>query len=270
TTFLKAGVTPASNNQAGRTALGPEVGITGTPVIDPTTGFMYVSAMTSQNGADSHTLHALDVTSGAEVMTPTVIQGSVTGTGKGSVNGSLTFIPTVQNQRSGLALAAGVIYVPFASFSDQNGSDGLTFYHGWVFAFDAASMKQIGIWNGAPDGEGTSIWMGGAAPAVDTDGSLLVETADGDSFNAQLGGNNYGDSFVKLGFANGKLTALDFFTPYNQDCLDQDDLDLGGGGPMIIPDTIPGAHPNLLVGGSKEGRLYMLDRHNLGGYMVTG
>jgi hypothetical protein len=257
TSFLVNGATPAPGTTQGRTGLGPEVGITGTPVIDAATGTLYVSAMTLESGNTFHRLHALDITNGAERPgSPVAMAATIAGTGTGSVNGQLTFDPTIQNQRAGLALGNGFVYVVFASFSDLGN------YHGWVFAFSADTLNQAAVWDVSPDGEGSGVWQAGTAPAVDADGNVYLISGDGHAFNANSGGRNYGDSFVKLGLGPSGLQVLDWFTPFNQACLDNDDLDLGSTGPMLVPEQQNGL--NLLVAGSKEGRIYVVNRDSMG------
>ena len=251
-----------TNNGQGRTGIGPSVGITGTPVIDPNTRTLYVSAMTMENGTAKHHLHALDITSGAEKFGgPTEITATVPGSGNGSVNGQITFHAITQNQRSALQLVNGVIYVAFAAYSDVQP------YHGWIFAYDAGTMQQLAALNLSPSTEGGSVWQAGAAPVADSDGNIYVQTGDGE-FNANTGGKDYGDSFLKLKLNGNTLSVVDWFTPFNQNCLNLGDLDLGASGPMLLPDQA-GAHPHLLVAGSKEGRIYVLDRDNMG-HIATG
>ena len=257
--FLENGATTLSDDfNHGRTGLGPEVGITGTPVIDPTSGHLYVATMTVESGSPHWRLHAVDITSGNDVMSAAEIAGSVSGSGTGSQNGTVTFQPEIQNQRTGLALANNVVYVPFSSYSD------LGPYHGWVFAFDASSLKMIDVFNTSPDGEGSAIWEGGTAPAVDADGALYFSTGDGHDFNADTGGRNYGDSMLKIKLVNGKFQVVDYFTPYNQNCLDLMDLDFGSGAPLLVPGN------NQIVMGSKEGRIYLVDRTNMGKFNASG
>ena len=138
--FLSSGVTPVPIADVSCPDIAtPEIGITSTPVIDANTGTMYVVAMTKENGAYFHRLHALDVATGAEKLGgPTTIQGSVPGNGSGSSSGSLSFTPLLQLQRSGLLLANGVIDIEWAGFCD------LGSYHGWVMAYDASTLPAIG------------------------------------------------------------------------------------------------------------------------------
>ncbi len=229
-----------------------EVGITSTPVIDLATQTLYVVAKTKENGSYFQRLHALDITTGAErANSPATLQATLPGTGWGSDGqGNTAYNPLKQNQRPALLLSQGVLYIASASHGDQGP------YHGWVLAYDAATLTYVSAWNDTPAGGGGGIWQSGQGPAADDDGNVYVQTGNG-SFNASFGGGDYSESFVKLNTLLG-LTPVDYFAPYNQQDLTARDLDLGSTGPMLIPDT------NLLVGGSKGGALYLLDRSNLG------
>ncbi len=247
------GIGPAPGNTTGRTSLGSEVCITGTPVIDPSAGTMFVSVMTSQNGTESHHLHALDITTGSDKMTPVKITATVNGIGAGhDANNQITFDAATQNQRAALLLEGGIVYVAFGSFSD------IEPYHGWIFAFSASNLAKLAAMNITPDTEGGSIWQSGSGPAADSDGNVYVETADG-----EYDSGDFGDTFLKLKVSGGSFSIIDWFTPYNEHCINTNDLDLGSGGPMLLP-TQSGAHPNELVAGSKEGRIYLIDRDNMG------
>jgi hypothetical protein len=251
--------TSVANDPGGRTGLGPEVGITGTPVIDPTTNTLFVSVMTYENAQAVHRLHALDVFTGAEKFGgPKAITATVPGTGIGNDGaGHITFHSLTQNQRAGLLLSNGVVYIPFASYSDVQP------YHGWLFAYDAQTLQQLGVFIASPTGEGAGIWQGAAAPAADENGNIYLATADG-TFDADVGGPNYGDTLMKLKFSNGAFSVLDWFTPFNQNCLNVDDMDLGAGGPALLPDGI--STRQMIVLPSKEGRFYVVDRNAMGFY----
>jgi hypothetical protein len=251
--------TSVANDPGGRTGLGPEVGVTGTPVIDATTSTLYVSAMTYESGQAVHRLHALDIFTGAEKFGgPIVITATVAGSGIGNDGaGHITFHSLTQNQRAGLLLLNGVVYIPFASFSDVQP------YHGWLFAFDAQTLQQQGVFIASPDGEGAGIWQGGSAPAADDDGNIYFATADG-TFDADSGGKNYGDTLMKVKLVNNSFTVLDSFTPFNQGCLNTDDLDLGSGGPALLPESFSPQQPVIVP--SKEGRFYVVDRNDMGHY----
>ncbi len=234
----------------------PEIGITGTPVIDPSSGTIYVVAMTKESGSYVHRLHALDVASGAEKPgSPVVIQASVSGTGDGGSTVSL--VSKSYKQRPGLVLLNGVVYAGFSSHCDIGD------YHGWLIGYDSQTLRQVTVYNNTTDGNQGSFWEGGAAPAVDSTGNIYVVAGNG-TFDYASGGPDLGESYIKLSTSSG-LAVADYFTPFNFKSLDNADLDVGSAGVALLPDTagIPG-HPHLLIGAGKEGRVYVLDRDNLG------
>jgi hypothetical protein len=144
----------------------PEIGVTGTPVIDQTSATLYVvSKSEGPAGTFHHRLHALDLISGSEKFSgPIEIAASVPGTGAGSLGGVLAFDPQNQHQRSGLTLVNGIVYIAWASHEDRDP------YHGWVIAYDATTLAQVAVFNANPDGSRGGIWMAGGAPAVDAVG----------------------------------------------------------------------------------------------------
>jgi len=236
------------------TPISPEIGITSTPVIDGGTGTIYVLVATKENGMHTHRLHALDIVTGAEKFGgPVQIQGSVAGTGDGSVGGQLTFSSLLQLQRSALLLANGIVYIAFASHND------IGIYHGWVMGYDAATLQQKSIWNTTPTGSRGGIWMAGCGLSADSSGNLYVVVGNG-SFSANTGGKDYADSVVKL---TPDLTVSDYFTPFNQADLNAGDVDLGSSGFVLLADQ-SGANPHIGVTAGKEGRIYVLNRDNLG------
>lgn len=256
------------------TDISPEVGITGTPVIDPETGTLYVVSKTMEGSQFVQRLHALDVTSGAEKFGgPVVILPTVAGTGNGSVSGQLTFDSEWENQRPGLLLLNGVVYVGFAAHGD-NGP-----WHGWILGFSASTLKPTGVYCASPNGGGSGIWMTGvglAAEVIDPVnhpfGRMFVPTGNGD-YNATApytDAMDYGDSILDLDLTNGVPTVQDEFTPYNQATLDFSDGDLGAGGIVILPTQTTGSYPHLLVQAGKSGEAYLLNRENLGGYHTGG
>ncbi|HZP83263.1 MAG TPA: chitobiase/beta-hexosaminidase C-terminal domain-containing protein, partial [Chthonomonadaceae bacterium] len=234
-----------------------EIGIVGTPVLSPETGLLYVVAATQDaNGGPYHQLlYALNIYTGQPMKgSPIEIAGSVNGKGAGSSGGVLAFNPLKHLQRSALLLLNGVVYITFCSHGDQGP------YHGWVFAYDAATLEQAGIFCTTPDGTQGGIWMSGQGPAADADGHLYLMTGNG-SFNAdQTTGRDYGDSFLKLRLEDSTFQVLDSFTPYNQAVLSAGDTDLGSSGPALLPGT------PLIVGGGKDGFLHLIDRTAMGGY----
>jgi len=238
------------------------MGIVGTPVIDPSSGTLYVVVRTKENGSTYvQRLRALDIATGAErAYSPVVITATYPGNGDGSVGGVITFNPQKQNQRWGLALINGVVYLGWASHCDWGP------YHGWMMGFSATNLTRVSVYNTTPNGGLGGVWQAGGAPAFDSNGNLYFETGNG-TFSTNFSNNasnNFGDSVLKLSTTSG-LAVADYFTPYNQDSLNNADLDLGSSGLALLPDSVgSAAHPHLLVCGGKEGRIYLLDRDNLG------
>ena len=258
--FLGPGVTtvPSSDVNCGQVA--PEIGMTATPVIDPASGTIYVVPMTKETFGGTatyvHRLHALDIATGAERPgSPVEIQVSVPGKGDGGSSDML--IAKNYKERAGLMLLNGIVYTTWASHCDE------FTYHGWVIAYDAPTLQQTAVYNNTPNGRLASFWNSGAAPAADAQGNIYVVGGNG-TFDANTGGTDLGNSFVKLTPAPD-LSVADYFTPFNYDSLNQHDLDIGSSGALLLPDSAgSSAHPHLLVSAGKEGRIYVLDRDNLG------
>jgi len=237
--------------------LGTEIGITSTPVIDLDTETLYVCAFTKEGGNYAYRLHALNLATGSEKFGgPVLIQASVPGTGDGSDGVNVGFNPHNHLQRAALLLANSVVYVAFASFGDVRP------YHGWLFGYDAHRLRRQSVLNLTPNGAAAAIWEGGGGPASDSTGSIYVVTANG-TFDADVGGQDFGDSFVKLMPGANSVSVVDFFSPFNQANMDAIDGDLGAGGPLLLPDQ-GGSHPHLMLAGGKEGTLYLVDRDNMG------
>jgi len=243
----------------------PEIGVTGTPVIDLASRTLYlVSKSEGPAGTFHQRLHAMDLITGDEKFAgPINIAASVPGTGDGSMRGVLTFDLRNQGQRGALTLVNGTVYIVWASHEDHDP------YHGWVIGYDASSLAQVAVFNADPNGSRGGIWMSGGAPGIDAAGSLYLSTGNG-TFDGNSGtppNNDFGDTVMKIGTSSG-LALVDWFTPYNQAFLDGQDADLGSSGVVILPDQNSGpAH--LLVTGGKEGKLYLLDRDAMGNYCAS-
>jgi hypothetical protein len=264
-----AGITTVPGSDVGNSAVGqPEFGIQATPVIDPVAGTIFVLARSKENGAYFLRLHGLDIASGLERSgSPVTIQVSVTGTGLGSVGGQLTYDPLRQNVRPGMVLASGIVYFAAASLEDTDP------YHGWIVGYNSQTLALAGVFNATPNGTRGGIWQSGSGIAADGLGNLYVQTGNG-SFDATQGGQDYGDSILKVqqtsSGSNGTgLNLVDSFTPYNQAALSTADMDLSSGGVLLLPDQ-PGAHPHELIGGGKQGTLYVVDRDAMGGFNGSG
>ncbi len=241
--------------------MAPEVGITGTPVIDPATGTLYVVSKSMNSG---HTmfyqrLHAIDITTGNEKSSssPILISGTVPGTGDNS--NTVTFNSQQENQRAGLVLVNGTVYIIWASHEDDNP------YYGWVmgYTFNGSAFTQTQILNVAPNAAYSGIWMSGSAPASDSSGNLYMITGNG-VFDVNTGGSDYGDSYLKIA-TSPSLSITDYFTPSDYVTDNSSDGDFGAGGAAVLVDLPSGAPvQHLAVGGGKDSNLYVLNRDNLG------
>jgi hypothetical protein len=282
TSFINPGqgVTTIPQPDVISTDIVPEIGITGTPVIDPGTRTLYVVARTKEMGGGAahyvQRLHALDITSGQEKFGGPATIGDTTngnsnvtsvyvaGTGLGSIGGRLSFNAFWENQRPALTLSGGIVYIAWASHGD-NGP-----YHGWVVGYRASNLQLAQVFNTSPNDYAAGIWQSGSGLAADSAGNLFLATGNG-TFNAnQSGHTEYGDTVLRLS-TNGSLAVADYFTPYEQATLDRNDADLGSGGTMLLPDAVgSAAHRHLLVETGKEGKIYLIDRDNLGRYQACG
>ena len=234
-----------------------EVGITSTPVIDTSTNTLYALAFSKENDNYYHKLYAIDLSDGSlKFNSPVTISTSVKGTGDGNVDGVISFTSNRQLQRSALVLSNGIIYIAFAGYADTDP------YHGWVLGYTADSLKQKYVFNDTPNGAEGGIWMSGQGASVDENGDLYYATGNGD-FDADTGGADYGDSFIKLHPAGDSLTVTDYFTPYNQAFLQNVDGDLGVDAPVMIPNS------DMLVGGGKLGQVYVVNKTDMGKYNTS-
>lgn len=244
--LLASGETWVNNMDVGGSLdLAPDIGIVGTPVIDPATNTIYVVSK-SKNGATIHQrLHALSLLDGSEKFSgPQEIAATFSG---------IFFSPLSQNQRAGLALLNGVVYVAHGSHGD------IGTYYGWIQGFNAATLAQVSVFNDTPGAGMGGIWMAGGAPAFDSSNNMYVITGNGNFDGVTL----FGDSFLKL--STPGLTVSSFFAPTDQASLDSGDTDFGSGGATILIDQPSGPVQRLAIGGGKEGTLFVLNRDNLGG-----
>jgi hypothetical protein len=261
--FLINGATTLSPSDVGNTQdINPEIGITGTPTIDPTTNTLYVVVNTKESGNLIYRLHAIDITTGAEKFNgPVLINASVPGTAPDG-NGSIVPLnPQWANQRPGLLLLNGYLYIGFSSHGD-NGP-----WHGWVLGYSASTLAQTGAWCTSPNGKGNGIWAAGSGLAADAAGNMYVATGNGDDTVATLAPPpsttiDYGDSLVRLSLTNGVPVPTDYFTPYNQASLDSGDADVGSGGVLVLPDQ-PGPYTHILLQSGKQGSLYVVNRDKM-------
>jgi hypothetical protein len=234
----------------------PSIGITGTPVIDVSSNTLYVAAATETMGESStynERLYALDLATGQPTIQPNGIQFST------PASQGAPFSSKVENQRTGLLLDNGNVFVAFGSYESQDD------YHGWLLEYDASTLTQTGAFNVTPSATLGGIWQSGGGPSADANHNVYVVTGDG-PFDAYRGGMSlsYGDSFLRFTTAGG-LSVSDYFSPCNQAMLEVNGLDVGASAPLLLPDSAGSvAQPHLMLGGSKDGSLYVVNRDNLG------
>jgi hypothetical protein len=272
------GTNETTSDDHGCSQITPEIGITDTPVIDRgygTNGAVFLVAMSKDTqGAYHQRLHALDLTTGAELAgSPSEIQAAYPGTGYGSSNGMQVFAPGQYAERVGLLLMNGQIYMAWTSHCDQDP------YTGWLMAYSESTLQQTGVFNMTPNGPSSphyangegSVWMSGAGLGGDTQGNIFFLDANG-TFDATLDGSgfpaqgDFGNSFMKISTSGNKLTAADYFATYNTQSESAADEDLGSGGSMLLPDLVDagGTTRHLAVGAGKDTNIYVVDRDNMG------
>ena len=277
--YTQTGMRPANSTDMSSNWCTPytdfkyNIGIVGTPVIDTTSGTIYFVARSTDGNQFVQYLHAVNIMNGNEQSgSPVAITASLPGSGDGSVNNVVSFDPKRNNQRQGLTLTNGVVYISFASHCDWNP------YHGWILGYNAQTLQQQTVYNDTPDGENGGLWESGQGMAADAQGNLYVVSGNGTVGQGNLftsSGNgtdenspnpnpadptNRGESAMKLTPSGSGLQLNSYFTPTNYLNLNTNDLDYGVMGTMLIPNT------NYYLTGSKDGNLYLLDKDNMGGY----
>ncbi len=254
TSFLTGGARPlSSRTDVSCDAVQPAVGITGTPVVDPDTMTLYVVAATREGSGVLYRLHALDLATGRDRLPPVVLQATVPGSGIGSSGGRQMFVPAREQQRMGLLLLRGIVYAAFASYCDRSPSAG------WILGYRASDLGQAVVWDDTPDGYLGGLWESGTGLSADDAGHVYVVSGNG-SFDLDGGGRNAGNSLLELEPANGTLAVVDYFSPFNQACLNHHDQELGSSGLLLLRQ-----HGEVLFTG-KEGRVYVTALGHLGGY----
>jgi len=251
----------------------PAIGITSTPVIDRTAGpngALYVVAMSKDATAAYHQrLHALDVTTGAELFGgPVAITATNTSGTPGSAGAS--FSPGQYEERAALLLSQGIVYTSWTSHCDEPP------YSGWIMGYNQSTLAQVSVLNIGPHSDtGPAIWMSGGGPGADSSGNIYLLAANG-TFEPTLDANgfpnqqDYGNSFLKL--TASSLTVSDYFAMWNEVAESAADQDLGSGGELILPDLTDSTNTvrHLVVGAGKDGNIYVVNRDNMGKYSPTG
>jgi hypothetical protein len=233
-----------------------DVGIQGTPVIDSLTNTMYFVARTKEtaNNVTNYVqrLHALNIATGLEITGSGAAIAASVGNGAG---GSVTFNPLIQMQRPGLTITNGQVVVCWGSHEDNAA------YHGWVIAFDKITLRQTGAFVTTKTALGAAIWQAGRAPAVLANGDIVVFTSNsvsGGSGTGYDGQNNFSESILELRPTAGGISLIKAFTARNWAYLDQEDLDFGSSGPVVIPKAV-GETAEYIIGGGKDGTVYTVN-----------
>jgi hypothetical protein len=252
----------------------PAIGITSTPVIDRTAGahgIIFVIAMSKDASSSYHQrLHALDLTTGAEMLSGPV---EIAATYPAAGGGSTTFSPGQYEERAALLLLNGTLYTSWTSHCD------IVPYFGWIIAYSEGTLSRTAVLNVAANsgGAGPAIWMSGGGPAADAAGNIYLLTANG-VFETTLDANgfpksqDYGNSFLKISTAGGSLAVADYFTMFNEVAESNADQDLGSGGEMLLPDLTDSTNTvrHLVIGAGKDGNIYLVNRDSMGKFNASG
>ncbi len=248
----------------------PQIGITNTPLIDPKAGahgtVFFVVASKDSSGNYHQRLHALDLTTGAEQSgSPVTIQATYPSTGPQSHNGQIVFDPAQYNDRAGLLLLNGVIYIAWGSHCD------IEPYTAWVMGYNEGNLAQTSVLNVTPNGSEGAFWGSGAGPAADSNGNIYLLAGNG-TFDTALNSSgfpskgDFGNAFLKLSTNGNKLAVADYFNMSNTVAESDADQDLGSGGDLVLPDETDGSGTvrHLAVGAGKDENIYVVDRDNMG------
>jgi len=251
------------------------IGIVGTPVIDSASNTMYFVARATDGSKFYQYLHAINLATGSDhAGSPVLIAASVPGTGDGNVNGVVSFDPQRNNQRQGLALVNGIVYIAWSSHCDWNP------YHGWILGYNKTTLQQQIVYNDTPNGEAGGLWQSGMGIAADAQGNLYETSGNGtvgdDLYTSSDNGttpsltntnpsdlSNRGESAIKLTPTGSTLKVSSFFTPNSYYNMDENDLDYGVMGTFLIPGS------NYYLTGCKDGNLYLVNKDNMGGYNTS-
>ena len=261
------------SDDRGCTQITPIIGITATPVIDRglgPNGTIFVAAMSKAGTNYYQRLHALDLATGADRVSPATVAAKYPGTGDDRVGTNVIFDPAQYKERSGLLLLNGVVYTGWASHCD------FTPYTGWLIGYDERSLVQTNVLNVTPNGSEASIWMAGGGLAADDSSNIYFLTGNG-MFDTNLTASgfpdkgDFGNAFVKVSTTNQQLAVADYFTMFDTVSESGGDTDLGSGSALLLPDMVDaqGHTRQLAVGAGKDGNIYLVDRSNMGKFNPT-
>lgn len=251
------------------TDLTPDVGSTSTPVEDPSTGVVYLTArLETGKGGPKNAAWFLEAVSAATGQEQTGYPVKLTGTPANTPG--VPFDAYNAMQRPALLLLNGVVYMAFASNCDH------TPYRGIVMGVSTSTRAITTMWSdesgiGTDRNSQAGIWQSGSGLVSDEPGRIILTTGNGVSPQPAAAHSppaTLSESVVALTVGtDGTLTPTDFFAPSNASNLDANDEDLGSGGPVALPTTYFGtsAHPHLLVQVGKDGRVFLIDADDMGG-----
>ena len=265
--MLGSNETPSDDR--GCSQVTPEIGITATPVIDRQlgpNGTIFVVAMSTVGSSNYfQRLHALDLATGADRLPAVTISATYPGSGDNSSGGNVIFDPAQYKERPGLLLLNGVIYTAWSSHCD------IRPYTGWIMANNEQTLAQTAVLNVTPNGSEGAIWMAGDGLAADASNNIYFLDANGvfdttlDSDGCPTSGD-YGNAFIKLSTASNTLAVADYFDMYNTGTESDNDVDLGSGGELVLPDMLDAQNNTrqLAVGAGKDQNIYLVDRTDMG------
>jgi outer membrane protein assembly factor BamB len=233
----------------------PNIGVTSTPVYDPLTGTVYVLGLNHEINWNWR-LFGLNVSTGAITFKQRIV-------GHPANDSHLTFNPITELQRPGLLLVNGWVYAGFGSHCDKGS------YTGYVAGVQT-STAQTTLWTTEADitNDKGGIWQSGGGVMSDGPGRIFVTSGNGISPAGGPGARPPGqlaESVIRLQpQSDGSLKPMDFFSPRNAPGLDAANIDFGAGGPTGLPFGTS-TYPEILMQSGKDGRIFLLNRDNLGG-----
>jgi Abnormal spindle-like microcephaly-assoc'd, ASPM-SPD-2-Hydin len=263
--FLGPNITPVASTaiNANYTDLFPQIGITGTPVIDPTAGTLFVVSKTNNNGTYTQELHALNIATGAEEANSPIVISALLCDGNPCTTSvttdKKTFSALFENQRPALLLLNGVVYIAWGSHGD------IGVYHGWVIGYNETTLQQAGAYITTPVDSYGGIWQSGGGPAADSSGNIYVTSGNGPD-DVATGGSDYSGAFLKLSTSGNTLAEADYFKPSTK--TTDNSYEMSSGGPVLFPNQT-GSFPHIAVVAGKDKNLYLVNCDSLGGASPT-
>ncbi len=263
TSVLGAGETTVPLASVGCGDVDP-MGVTSTPVIDRSRNAIYVLSFSmDNNGHFFHRLHALNLTTGAELFGgPVTISANyavTTGTLAGHI---VSFQAQFQFDRAALLESGKTIYT---AWGGQYGECGT--FNGWLIGYDAGTLAQTTAIDLNPNSNLGGIWLGGGGPSADSAGNIYLATGATTDQSGPGTNGDYAQSLVRLS-GTGNLALLDFFGLSNAVSLNNQDLSLASSNSLLFPNVVDsvGRTRHLASAAGKDGNLYIVDRDNMGGW----